>query len=147
MAGRPLYKSHGTAFEGRSIHWPHIQHQSIFYGGWQQNYCGQQINCLQVGSISSLCIRDVYGKDLIYNGWGHTNNNNNPPPIKALHVEEVNVECFASNQNLIVTVQNSDLVRLTFYLLIFSLKELNQNILFLFEFWHNSISSHLVDIL
>ena len=69
------------------------------------------------------------------------------PPIKALHVEEVNVECFASNQNLIVTVQNSDLVRLTFYLLIFSLKELNQNILFLFEFWHNSISSHLVDIL
>ena len=57
-----------------------------------------------------------------------------PPPIKALHGEEVNVECFASNQNLIVTVQNSDRVRLTFYLLIFSLKELNQNILFCLSF-------------
>ena len=28
----------GTVSGGKSIHWPHIQRQSLFYGGWQHNY-------------------------------------------------------------------------------------------------------------
>ena len=29
------YMSNGTQFGGKSIHWPRIQHQSLFYGGRQ----------------------------------------------------------------------------------------------------------------
>jgi len=34
--------SHGAECGGKSIQWPCIQRQSMFYGGWQRNYYCQQ---------------------------------------------------------------------------------------------------------
>ena len=34
--------SHGPESEGKSIHWPLIQHESVFYGSWLHNYYCQQ---------------------------------------------------------------------------------------------------------
>ena len=56
IVGRPTTSySHGAACRGKSIHWPRIQHQSVFYGSWQHNYyCQQRQAGRQAGPMSGL---------------------------------------------------------------------------------------------
>ena len=40
VGGLATAYSQGVETRGKSIYWPHIQCQSVFYGSWQQNfYC------------------------------------------------------------------------------------------------------------
>ena len=59
VGGPATAYSHGAEFGGKSIHWPHIECQSVFYASWRHNYYCQQ---RQAGWANEWSISlDVYG--------------------------------------------------------------------------------------
>ena len=60
MWSASYYMSNGTESGGKSVHWPRIMRQSIFYGGWQHNYNCQQLQASRPSNDWSTSL-DVYG--------------------------------------------------------------------------------------
>ena len=51
--------NYGTEYRGKSIYWPRIHEQILFYGVWQHNYYFQQRQACRGNEWSTYL--DVYG--------------------------------------------------------------------------------------